>query len=84
MILTTSDGVNLFIKIHGDGDSSKAVLIAHHGAPGASSHHESEMSFKHLSHRFRVVVYDARGSGSSDRKGPFALQRWADDLEEIR
>ncbi|KAL7908204.1 Alpha/Beta hydrolase protein [Trichoderma velutinum] len=72
-----SDGANLKIKILGDG-VDKPLLIAHHGAPGALDHQDPEEAYGFLTEKFRVLVFDARGSGESDQKGPFSHQRsWA-------
>lgn len=79
-----SDGAKLHVTLLGGDDPSKPLLIALHGAPGLSDHREPENSFGFLTPRFRVLVYDARGSGSSDVKGPFTHERWIADLEELR
>ncbi|KAJ7284702.1 alpha/beta hydrolase fold protein [Mycena rebaudengoi] len=33
---------------------------------------------------FRVIVYDARGSGASDLQPPYTHARWVADIEELR
>ncbi|KAI9717480.1 MAG: hypothetical protein M1828_007180 [Chrysothrix sp. TS-e1954] len=78
-----SDGCKLFVKLHG-GSPEAPLIIAQHGAPGASDHTESETSYAFLQDRFRVLVFDARGSGKSDVAGPFTRQRWVADIEELR
>lgn len=78
-----SDGATLSVKILGD-DQSKPLLIVLHGAPGLSDHKEPEASFGFLQSQFRVLVYDARGSGASDLKQPYTDERWAADVEELR
>lgn len=81
------DGVRLHVKILGD-DSPKSksnpLLIALHGAPGLSTHAEPEATFSHLSSVFRVLVFDARGSGESDLTGPYTHDRWIKDIENLR
>lgn len=67
-----------------DGHRTRPLVIALHGAPGLSDHREPETSFGFLTRRFRLLVYDARGSGESDTKGPFTHERWVADLEELR
>ncbi len=82
--VTLSDGASLYVKLYGEISSTKPLLIAHHGAPGLSSHREPEGSFGFLRSKFRVLVYDARGSGISDLKGPYTHERWIADIEELR
>ncbi|OKL58270.1 hypothetical protein UA08_06852 [Talaromyces atroroseus] len=79
------DGVQLNVKILGeDSMHTKPLLIALHGAPGLSTLAEPVESFGFLSDRFRVLVYDARGSGDSDSIGPFDPDRWTKDIENLR
>lgn len=80
------DGVSLHVKLLGGGPASteKPLLISLHGAPGLSTHLEPLSSFGHLSNTFRVLVYDARGSGESDHVGPFTHDRWIQDIENLR
>ncbi|KAH8897504.1 alpha/beta hydrolase fold protein [Thozetella sp. PMI_491] len=77
------DGVKVHVVQLGD-DKSKPLLIALHGAPGLSDHLEPKSSFGFLSTRFRVLVYDARGSGVSDLKGPYTDAQWISDVDELR
>ncbi|TDZ38011.1 Proline iminopeptidase [Colletotrichum spinosum] len=79
-----SDGARVQVKILGDDDKKRPLLIALHGAPGLSDHKEPESSFGFLASDFRVLVYDARGSGESDLKGPYTHERWVADIEELR
>lgn len=79
------DGVHLNVKILGDDPThAKPLLIGLHGAPGLSTLSEPVASFGFLSDRFRVLVYDARGSGDSDHVGPFDHDRWTKDIENLR
>jgi proline iminopeptidase len=79
------DGVALHVKILGDDPTkTKPLLISLHGAPGLSTHLEPEASYTFLADTFRVMVYDARGSGDSDHVGPYTHDRWTKDIENLR
>jgi proline iminopeptidase len=66
------------------GDEDAPVLIAHHGAPGLGSRAEPKASWGRLADTFRIVVFDARGSGASEGRPPFTHEQWAADVEELR
>jgi proline iminopeptidase len=84
-LVQMDDGVHLNVKVLGnDSKSTKPLLIALHGAPGLSTHAEPEASFSFLSDVFRVLVFDARGSGASDLTGPYTHDRWIKDIENLR
>jgi proline iminopeptidase len=83
MFVTMSDGARLFVERIGDAPG-KPLVIVHHGAPGVTSHAESLASFGFLADRFRVLAFDARGSGLSDGDPPLTHARWVADLEELR
>ncbi|KAI8314037.1 Proline iminopeptidase [Colletotrichum sp. SAR11_59] len=78
------DGASVQVKLLGVTDKTKPLLIALHGAPGLSDHREPESSFGFLASNFRVLVYDARGSGESDLKPPYTDARWVADVDELR
>jgi proline iminopeptidase len=81
--VTMDDGAKLWVKVLGD-DPAKPLLIALHGAPGVSSHLEPEASFGFLANRYRVLVFDARGSGVSDLQPPYSHARWVEDVDALR
>lgn len=83
------DGAKLHVKVLGDSASTtnekpKPLLISLHSAPGVSDHSEPEAAYAFLSGAFRVLVYDARGSGASDHVGPYNHERWINDIENLR
>jgi proline iminopeptidase len=78
----TVNGNDLVVEILGEENSP--TIIAHHGAPGLGSRAEPRTSFGRLADTYRVVVFDARGSGESEGKEPFTHEQWARDVEEIR
>jgi non-heme chloroperoxidase len=75
---TTSDGVNLYYEVNGEG---KPIVLIHGWSADSTSF---KPHVKELSKDFKVVTYDLRGHGRSDRpdKG-LTLNRFAIDLEEL-
>lgn len=66
------------------GEPGAPVLIGHHGAPGLASRAEPKASWGRLADTFRVIVFDARGSGNSGGNPPFTHEQWAADVEALR
>ena len=81
-MLVEINGNRLNVEIMGADDAP--LLIAHHGAPGLGSLAEPRASFGQLSDTYRVLVFDARGSGQSEGNGPFTHEQWAADVEGLR
>ncbi|MEV4018884.1 alpha/beta hydrolase [Nonomuraea angiospora] len=75
------NGNPLNVEVLGDGEET---IIAHHGAPGLGSLTEPKASFGRLADAYRVVVFDARGSGRSGQNGPFTHEQWVADVEGLR
>lgn len=80
-----------FIEINGNrlavevlGPEGAPVILTHHGAPGLGSRAEPRASFGRLADEYRVIVFDARGSGESEGKGPYTHEQWAADLDALR
>ncbi|PJJ63817.1 alpha/beta fold hydrolase [Compostimonas suwonensis] len=76
------NGARLEIEILGDDDAQP--IIVHHGAPGIASRAEPVASFGPFSDEYRIVAFDARGSGRSDDIGPYSHAQWVSDIEAIR
>ncbi|MQA03753.1 MAG: alpha/beta fold hydrolase [Streptosporangiales bacterium] len=76
------NGNELELEVFGADDAP--VLIAHHGAPGLASRAEPRTTFGPLADTFRVIVYDARGSGESEGKLPYSHEQWAADVDAVR
>lgn len=81
----------MFVEINGNrlnvevmGPEDGTVLIAHHGAPGLGSMAEPKATFGPLSDTYRVVVFDARGSGQSEGNPPFTHEQWVADVDALR
>ena len=79
-----SDGANIRVRSLDINDKRKPLLIALHGAPGLSSHKEPEAAYTFLGDRFRILIFDARGSGTSNLQGPYTDERWIADVDELR
>lgn len=81
-MFVTINGNRLAVEVFGD--EGAPVLIAHHGAPGLASRAEPRTTFAPFADAFRVVVFDARGSGESEGNPPFTHEQWAADVEGLR
>ncbi|KAK4575332.1 hypothetical protein LTR86_001186 [Recurvomyces mirabilis] len=81
--VTLSDGCVLKVTLLGD-EPGKPLLIANHGSPGMSTYKETEAALACFADIFRVLLFDMRGSGQSDRKGPYSHARWAQDVDDLR
>ena len=74
------DGIRLRVDVQGEGPA----IYAHHGAPGLGNHKSPKRAFGPLADAFRVVTFDARGSGESDAVPPYSHARWVADLDALR
>jgi proline iminopeptidase len=72
----------LEVEVFGADDAP--VLIAHHGAPGLGSRAEPRATFAPFADTFRVIVFDARGSGASEGNPPFTHEQWVADVDGLR
>lgn len=81
-MFVTINGNELAVEVFGDEDAP--VLIAHHGAPGLGSRAEPRATFEPFADTFRVVVFDARGSGESEGNPPFTHEQWVADVDGLR
>jgi proline iminopeptidase len=66
------------------GPEGAPVIIAHHGAPGLGSRAEPRASFGRLADEYRIIVFDARGSGQSEGSGSLSHESWAADIDGLR
>lgn len=62
-LVTSTDGVRL--AVHESGNASGPTIVAVHGFP--DSHHVWDRIAAELGDRYRVVAYDVRGAGESDK-----------------
>lgn len=82
MVRVPINGTELEVEVLGP--EGAPVIIAHHGGPGMSSRAEPKASFGGLADAYRVLVFDARGSGASGLDGPFTHEQWAADVDALR
>jgi proline iminopeptidase len=76
------NGAELEVEVLGP--DGAPVLIAHHGAPGLGSRVEPKASFGALADTYRVIAFDARGSGASSDTPPYSHEQWAADIDALR
>jgi pimeloyl-ACP methyl ester carboxylesterase len=76
--ITSNDGKGIWYNVGGDGEP--LVLI------GGSSlvHNQWDFMVPLLKDHFKVILYDQRGAGLSDRTPEgITVEQWADDLKQI-
>ena len=74
----TANGIRLYYEIHGEGEP--AVLI--HGL--GSSTRDWEFQVSELSRSWRLITFDLRGHGRSDKPpGPYSLPMFAADVRGL-
>jgi len=76
--LMTTDNTNIYYEIEGEGDP----IVFIHGF--TESHNSFKIQQKVLSKKYKVISYDLRGHGKSDRVDyGLSLERFALDLREL-
>lgn len=80
----TADGVNVAYQVYGSGERD-LVLV-----PGwifhlevAWEHPGFEAFMRRLARNFRVLLFDKRGTGLSDRVGPSSMEQRMDDVRAV-
>lgn len=79
-MFVTVNGARLRTDVQGDGPP----IYAHHGAPGLGTHATPKRAFAPLADAYRIVTFDARGSGESDALPPYTHAQWVADLDALR
>ena len=74
------NGAGLYVDVQGEGEA----LFALHGGPGMGSHAAPRRAFAPLAGDYRVITYDARGSGRSEGNPPYTHEQFVADLEALR
>lgn len=75
-------GIELHVDVQGPADAP--AIYAHHGAPGLGTHATPKRAFAPMAEAFRVVTWDARGSGASDPVPPYTHAQWVADWDALR
>ena len=76
------NGIELHVDVQGP--AGAPAIYAHHGAPGLGTHATPKRAFAPLADAFRVVTWDARGSGASDPVPPYTHAQWVADWDALR
>ncbi len=76
------NGIELHVDVQGPADAP--AIYAHHGAPGLGTHATPKRAFAPMADAFRVVTWDARGSGASDPVPPYTHAQWVADWDALR
>jgi pimeloyl-ACP methyl ester carboxylesterase len=89
--IDVGDGVRLYVDVDGmglvpiDGKMvQRPTLLLLHGGPGMD-HATYKLGMHEMRDVAQVVMYDHRGNGRSDRRGPeeWNLDTWADDVVRL-
>jgi proline iminopeptidase len=79
-VFVTVAGIRLRVDVQGQGPP----IYAHHGAPGLGTHATPKRALAPLADAYRIVTFDARGSGESDAVPPYTHAQWVADLDALR
>jgi proline iminopeptidase len=79
------NGVRFFYSVGGTAADAPPVVFLH-GGPGQGSEHFEALGGRFLERELRVVYFDQRGSGLSERpvNRDYALATMVDDIEALR
>lgn len=80
------DGVRLWYEVAGPPDAAARPVVFLHGGPGQGSHHFQALAGPALEPSLRMVYWDQRGSGRSERPWTeeYSIERLVQDLEGLR
>lgn len=83
---TTINGARLWYRVAGSSTSSVAPVVFLHGGPGGNSYSFSVLEGPRLERSLRMVYFDQRGSGHSERPAnrDYALATLVNDVEGLR
>jgi pimeloyl-ACP methyl ester carboxylesterase len=75
------NGARIYYEVHGPEDAP--VLAILHGGPGVGDCRDQVRDFGALADEFRLLFYDARGSGRSEEQPPYTHAQWVADVDEL-
>lgn len=80
------DGVRLWYCVAGNARPDVPPVVFLHGGPGGSSYDWAALAGPQLERSLRMVYFDQRGSGRSERPwtGEYSIDRLVEDVEGLR
>lgn len=80
------NGVRLWYRVAGSAQADAPPVVFLHGGPGQGSQSFAALAGPHLEPHLRMVYFDQRGSGRSERPwtGEYALATLVEDIEGLR
>jgi pimeloyl-ACP methyl ester carboxylesterase len=75
------NGARLHVEVYGPEDALALVVL--HGGPGVGDCRDHVRDLGALADEYRLVFYDARGSGRSEDVPPYTHEQWVADLDEL-
>lgn len=80
------NGVRIWYRVAGKGRPGDPPLVFLHGGPGYNSHSFAALAGPRLESSLRVIYYDQRGAGRSERPwtGRYDLDTLVEDVETLR
>jgi len=80
------NGVRFYYRIGGTASDGTPPVVFLHGGPGQGSEHFDVLGGRYIERDLRMVWYDQRGSGLSERpvSGDYAIATMVDDIEALR
>ena len=77
----TINGARLWHEQHGPAGAPALAIL--HGGPGVGDCRDQVRDYGALADEFRLLFYDARGSGRSADVPPYTHEQWVADLDEL-
>jgi proline iminopeptidase len=80
------NGVRLWYRVAGKQVTGVAPVVFLHGGPGQGSYHFAALAGPYVEPSLRLVYFDQRGSGRSERPwtGDYAMSTLVEDIEGLR